>query len=82
MCADIVIVEDNLDEEEEAIVVHADIIAPSTALFGRSLDSSSGKIKAIIGDDEEDGKSWLKCIKSPLIIMDVVFSSIQQLLWD
>lgn len=63
MCGDIVIVEDNLDEEEEEIVVHADIIAPSTALFGSSLDSSSGKIKAIIGDDEEDRKSWLRCIK-------------------
>ena len=56
MCGDIVIIEDNLDEEEEEIVVRADIIAPSTALFGNSLESLPGKIRAIIGDDR---KSWL-----------------------
>lgn len=77
-CADIVIVNDGPNEEEEEIIVFADIIGPSTALFGGSLESSSGRITVKIDDDEEDRKLWLKYITSPLIIMDV-FSSMQQL---
>lgn len=77
-CADIVIVNDGPNEEEEEIIVFADIIGPSTALFGGSLESSSGRITVKIDDDEEDRKLWIKYITSPLIIMDV-FSSMQQL---
>lgn len=55
-CGCIAIVDDNLNEEEETIVVCADVVAPSTALFGGELAGSSGKTTAKICDDEEDGK--------------------------
>lgn len=68
--------DDDLIEGVETIYEVANIISPSTALFGGALQSTSGKITANIIDDDQR-KLIEACIIGFLTILDVIFLSMQ-----
>lgn len=50
-CITVPIIDDVVEEGQEVFVVETDILSPSTAIFGGSLHSATGRIAVIIDDN-------------------------------